>query len=373
MIIKKIETRIIDIDASAWYKGKPLPPGENAIWPFPLLTLETDDGIAGYSMAYGKQNEARAIVALIEDFLAPRLLGQRIDDWPTNGWPALKMKMRDLRNVTEAFVGMVDVAIWDILGKAAGKSVSQLLGVQRQRVPGYQTSTRFFDGLAGFAEEARAVQAAGYHGYKLHIWAGPKQDIPVLETVRAAVGPDFPLMLDATSRYSFADALEVGRALDRLNFTWYEEPMHDDHVAGLRELTKQLKTPLLCAESVDLDRIPNYLDRSICAMVRGDCHIKAGITGLAKAMKLAQDKGFNLEIHAAATPLLDIGNLHVAAAFTNSRFIEVFPLYFPIFKYNPYQIDREGYLTVPEGPGLGVDLDFDWIDNGTKKLVKFAH
>jgi L-alanine-DL-glutamate epimerase-like enolase superfamily enzyme len=359
MKITGIETRILNVDASAWYKGKPLPTGEWPTWPFPLLTLVTDEGIRGYSMAYGKQNEARAIVALIEDFFAPRLIGADLAKWDET-WAALKMKLRDLRNVTEAMLGMIDVAVWDILGKARGQSVSQMLGVKRKRIPGYQTSTRFFDSIDGFGAEARAVKAAGYHGYKLHIWAGPKQDIPVLETVRAAVGPDFPLMIDA------------GRALDRLNFHWFEEPIHDDHVAQLRELTARLKTPLLCAESVELDQLPLYLDRSICQMVRGDCHIKAGITGLAKAMRLAEAKGFNLEIHAAATPLLDIGNLHVAAAFTNSTFLEVFPLYFPIFKHNPYAIDREGFLTVPDGPGLGVDLDFDWIDNQTKKLAEFT-
>ncbi len=179
-------------------------------------------------------------------------------------------------------------------------------------------------------------------------------------------------MTDATSRYTLDEALAVGRVVDELNFTWYEEPIHDNHVDGLRELTRQLRTPLLAGESVDLDRLPLYLDREICGMVRGDCHIKAGITGLAQAMRMAAARGFNLEIHAAAAPLLDVGNLHVAAAFTNCRFLEVFPLYFPIFQHNPYAIDREGYLTVPDGPGLGVELDFDWIDNGTKRLARFA-
>lgn len=371
MKITKIETRLLDIDASAWYKDRPPPQGESAVWPFLLLTLGTDEGVIGHSMAYGKQNEGRALVCLVEDFLAPRLLGQDLLQWEA-AWAALKMKMRDLRNITEAFVGMVDVAVWDILGKASGRSIAQMLGVKRTRIPAYRTSTRFFASIDGFAQEARAVKAAGYHGYKLHIWAGPREDIPVVETVRAAVGPDFPLMLDATSRYTLDEALEVGRALDRLNFTWYEEPVHDDHLDQLRTLSAELKTPLLCAESVDLDRLPTYLDRSVCAMVRGDCHIKAGITGLARAMRMAEDAGFNLEIHAAAAPLLDIANLHVAAAFTNCRFLEVFPLYFPIFKHNPYGIDAGGFLTVPDGPGLGVELDFDWIDNGTKQLAWFT-
>jgi len=371
MKIAKIETRILSIDASAWYKGKPLPLGETKVWDFPLLSLTTDDGITGYSMPYGKQNEARAIVCLIEDFLAPRLLGQDLARWEQT-WAALKMKLRDLRNVTEAFLGMVDVAVWDILGKARNQSIAQMLGLKRRRIPAYQTSTRFFDSIEGFADEARAVKAAGYHGYKLHIWAGPKEDIPVLEIVREAVGPDFPLMIDATSRYTLEEALEVGRALDRLNYTWYEEPVHDNLVDELRTLTASLKTPLLAAESVDVDRLPLYLDRKICAMVRGDCHIKGGITGLSRSMRMAADKGFELEIHAAATPLLDAGNLQVAAAFDNCRFLEVFPLYFPLLKHNPYQIDAKGFLTVPDGPGLGVELDFDWIDNGTKKLVQFG-
>lgn len=370
MKISRIETRTLEIDASSWYKDEPLPRGETAVWPFPLLTIVTDEGIKGHSMAFGKQNEARAIICLIEDFLTPRLIGQDLATWDS-AWAALKMKLRDLRNITEAFLGMVDVAVWDILGKSRNQSIAQMLGVKRTRIPAYRTSTRFFTSIDGFADEARAVKGAGFHGYKLHIWAGPAQDIPVVEAVRAAVGPDFPLMLDATGRYTLSEALEVGRALDRLGFTWYEEPVHDNNVCELRELTTRLKTPLLVAESVDLDRLPFYLDRGICAMVRGDCHIKAGITGLARAMEMAADAGFNLEIHAAATPLLDVGNLHVAAAFENCRFIEAFPLDFPIFQNDPLVADADGCLTVPEGPGLGVKLDFDWIDNRTKRLARF--
>ncbi len=190
MKVTSLETRILEIDASAWYKGQPLPRGETVLWPFPLLTLTTDEGFAGHSMAYGKQNEARAIVCLIEDFLAPRLLGADLNNW-SRLWRELKMKLRDLRNVTEALLGMVDVAVWDLLGKARNQSIAEMLGLQRRRIPAYQTSTRFFPSLDGFPREAAAVKAAGYHGYKLHIWAGPKEDIPVLARGAGGGGTGF--------------------------------------------------------------------------------------------------------------------------------------------------------------------------------------
>ena len=105
-------------------------------------------------------------------------------------------------------------------------------------------------------------------------------------------------------------------------------------------------------------------------MVRGDAYIKGGITGLRKAIATCELFGFDLEIHTAATPLMDIANLHVACSTRISRFVEH---HHPVFRFglkgSPLLIDADGCQRLPSGPGLGVDLDWDWVENHTISLV----
>ena len=369
MKITGITTRLIAIDASPWYATAPLPQGEQATWEFPLTTISTDEGIEGYTMAYGKQMEGRAIAQLIRDVYLPRLVNGN----PLHSeeiWQRLHRKNRDLRNVTHAILGMLDVALWDIRGKAAGLPIAMLLGICRTRVPSYATASRFLTSPEDVAREARQVQSAGYRGYKLQIWDGPERDIPRLRAAREAVGAGFPLMHDAVAGYDYLQALRVGRALEELEYSWFEEPVSDRQAGLLRRLTRELSIPVLGLESVGLDELAEYLRRDAVDMVRGDVHIKAGITGLRKAMAICELFGLNLEIHTAATPLLDVANLHVACSTANCQYLESHQ---PLFRFGllgkPLDIDAEGYLKMPAGPGLGVELDWDWLENHTTDIV----
>jgi L-alanine-DL-glutamate epimerase-like enolase superfamily enzyme len=99
--------------------------------------------------------------------------------------------------------------------------------------------------------------------------------------------------------------------------------------------------------------------------------MKEGITGLRKAVGMAELLGYDLEVHAINQPLLDVANLHVALSMSNGRWSETFhPIYYRGIKGGPLDIDAEGYKHLPTGPGLGVDLDWDWIDDNTRKVVR---
>ena len=126
------------------------------------------------------------------------------------------------------------------------------------------------------------MKQQGYRGYKLTLYDGPAADIPRAEAAREAVGDDFPLMLDAVAEYSFEQALEVGEALARLGYRWFEEPVPDRDIAALEQLTRRLEVPILATETVSLRELPQFLERRAIDMARGDVFIKAGITGPAQ-------------------------------------------------------------------------------------------
>jgi L-alanine-DL-glutamate epimerase-like enolase superfamily enzyme len=173
-------------------------------------------------------------------------------------------------------------------------------------------------------------------------------------------------MDDPAAGYTYAEALAVGRALDELDYYWYEEPVPDHSVTTLEQLARHIRTPLLVGETVRLSELSRYLRSGFAPLVRGDTLLKGGITGLRKAMAAAEFFGVNLEIHTASSSLLDVANLHVGCASANTGLVENdHPIFRWGIKGNPMEPDAEGFVHLPTSPGLGVELDHDWLDAHT--------
>lgn len=365
MKIIGLTTRLLEIDAAPRYKDGVVPAGRPRCWLFPLVTLHTDDGLDGYSMIYGPHGDGRALADILHESYWPHIAGAN-PGHSEEIWQRLYARQRHLYNQTDTLLGVIDVAIWDLRGQAAGLPIAALLGQYTDRLPAYQTAKSEFYTVEEVAEEAVKAKQAGLHGYKLQLRAGPADDIPRLQAAREAVGPDFPLMQDPNSGYTLPEALTVGHELDLLQFHWYEEPLPEGQVEHYRYLVSVLRTPILAAETLRLAALPHFLTNRAMTIARGDVLIKGGVTGLRKAMAACELFGFNLEIHTANTPLLDVANLHVACASRNTSMVEI---HHPVFRFglkvHPFTPGADGLVHLPTGPGLGVELDWDWLDRHT--------
>lgn len=206
-----------------------------------LVAVETDAGLTGWGECFGPGQVARANRTIVEKVLAPRLIGadplQREHLWHT-----LYNLMRDhgQKGMPLQALSGIDIALWDLAGKHFGVPIATLLGGRcRDSVPVYgygMMLERREDLEAAFAEEARAIEAAGFTAMKMKVGLGPARDIRLVEAVRGAIRDETRLMVDANHAYHTADAFRVGRALGRLGVHWFEEPVAPEDLDGYREL-----------------------------------------------------------------------------------------------------------------------------------------
>jgi len=371
MKITGITTYLVRQSSERWYAPRPVPSGYSPHFDFPLTVVHTDDGLEGYTMDYCPLGQGRGSAVALHDIFYHDLVGHDPLDHEAI-WQRLRAKQRHLYNFRETLWSNLDVALWDIRGKFTGLPVSRLLGQVRDRVPAYATCPPQTVETPDEVEiQVREKMQRGFRGVKLQLSGGSAVDIPKLRRAREVAGDGFPLMLDASAALSFEDALKIGYELDELKYEWFEEPFADAYLIQLKKLSAAIKTPVLAAETVGLFELPHYMTEGAIDIIRGDVHHKSGITGVMKAIGMCEMTGFEFEIHTAAAPILDIANLHVACATRLTRFVES---HHPMFRFglknDPLEIHEDGCQHCPTGAGLGVEPDWDWIDDHTVKLIR---
>jgi L-alanine-DL-glutamate epimerase-like enolase superfamily enzyme len=198
--------------------------------------------------------------------------------------------------------------------------------------------------------------------------------------VRQAVGPDVALMLDVAKTYDAMAALRVGRVLEELDFAWFEEPLPQHDIAGYAALRRALRVPLIGAETVPghASAVANYLRAEALDMVLCDVYWKAGITGMLKTAALCEAMGVKVASHHGASPLMNLANLQVLCGATNADWIEILvPESGYDFALSRYLApDAQGFVHLPDGPGLGAEPDWDYIRDhtvpGTDQTLEWA-
>jgi L-alanine-DL-glutamate epimerase-like enolase superfamily enzyme len=370
MQITGITSRIISYDVSAIY-GDVGPPKEiSTDYRYSLDTFPTDEGIDGNSMQFGWMGEGQAMGHALHQAYGRFLMGRDPMEHERL-WQDLRRQNRHEYNLTDTLLGTIDIALWDIRGKAAGLPIARLLGLARTTIPTNATAITVNPTPEQVYEEAQLRVRQGYRGFKIQFWDGLERDIPRFRAAREAVGPVFPLFQDAAGFYSWTEALGAGYALDELNYRWFEEPLPDRQVFQLKRLADEIRTPVLATETSRLHEMPEVLRIGAADIVRGDVLIKGGITGLRKATAAAELFGFNLEIHGLGAPLLDAANLHVALSIENCEFSEGHEaLYHEGLIGSPLAIDKDGLRHLPDAPGLGVEMDWDWVDDHTVEVIR---
>lgn len=334
---------------------------EAYITDFLLVQLVTDEGVTGEVVsAYGGLSLGHSIA----DRLRPILIG-RDPAYREAIWQDM-WRLDRLNYTTQFAIGTVDVALWDLYAKGLNAPLHQLLGAVRDKVPVYASSMEH-PTAEMFAEEAVRFKELGYQGYKLHVWGDAKRDVKLVETVRDAVGGDYTLMIDVAGNYNHVDALRVGRVLEELDYHWYEEPLRDFDLHGYRMLADKLDIPIAAVEVAPgaMYTTPEYITTRAVDIVRADVSFKGGVNQLKKTAALCEAFGMNLEVHTNASTIIDAANLHVIASMPNTEFYEqlVPTELFTLGGVEKIHIDSEGFAHVPEGPGIGAQVDWDLVEH----------
>jgi len=331
-----------------------------------LVEISTDEGVSGYSFLGASYSSAKADAQRFIDVIRPLLIGEN----PLERERLHKRMWGRHRAATVRAISAADVALWDLAGRAANMPIHALLGTYRDSIPAYISSPAHST-PEGYRDEALSWKERGVTAYKLHVPSPWRRDIEACRAVRDAVGPGYVLMLDASWSYDYPTALKVGRALEELDFLWYEDPLGEWDIPSYVKLKQKLDIPLMATELpfAGLETYSVWLTAQATDYLRGGVAFKGGITNAIKTAHLAEAFGMNYEIHHGTNSINNVANLHVAMAIKNCDYLEVVVPE----KNNKYglvedlKIDRDGHLHAPMKPGLGVEIDFSHIEK--KKLA----
>jgi L-alanine-DL-glutamate epimerase-like enolase superfamily enzyme len=262
-----------------------------------------------------------------------------------------------------------DACLWDINAKAAGVPLYRYLGAYRHKIRAY-ASTVSYPAIDDYLDAIRAAVAEGFGAVKFHPFRNAGRDIELAKAIRHEFR-DIDLMIDPVCAYTVPEALKVGKALDELNFYWFENPISDYDLEGLAFLASKLSVPLSVGEQnfAGFSAIREYLKSGVGFYVRSLGEYLGGVTQMVKSAHACEAFGLNYEIHSYG-PTLNLGMcLNVALAVANCDFAEVMVpqnlLSMGMAHSDLPTVDAEGYIAGPHKPGIGYDIDCDEVDNLT--------
>jgi L-alanine-DL-glutamate epimerase-like enolase superfamily enzyme len=351
--------RIVALPADEPLADAPERPGGTR--PTVVLELQTDEGLTGIGFTFFGAALTRALHVAVED-LARLTVGSD----PLRSGEVLR-KLRDAAEgsgpagIFTLALAAIDIALWDLRGKAAGLPLWQLLGGAGAPVPTYASGAM----MRGLSLEA-AVGAAGrlvergFDAMKMQL-ALPGHTTPALEIERARrirerIGPDVALMCDVNQRWRADEAIAIGRQLEDVRFTWLEDVAAHDDYAGLARVADALATPIAAGEYVyGIVPFRHMLEARAVDIVMIDPFRVGGITGWLKVAGMAEAFGLPVVSHLA--PELQV---HLVGSVGNGLTVEYMPWSVRLFEEVPWP--QGGRLAMPSGPGLGLRLDRAALD-----------
>lgn len=339
-----------------------------------ITRISTDEGAEGFMEGGNK--------AIIEGIVKPLLLGQDPLD-REKLWNWMDQMTVSRAKLPERDMGVVDCALWDLLGRMVGLPVHKILGGARDRVKAYASSAGNLDGPEVYAKQALDFKAQGYNAYKVHAYifwnphtmepapqqpGFPREDVEVCKAVREAVGDDMVLMLDPYGSYTLEEAIWVGRELEKLDFYWLEHPMIETRMEAYRRLTRELDIAICSPEYVPggIFARAEWLLQGAADILRVDYH-HGGLTGCWKMLNVAQAYGLKCELHGAGwahAQMLGASTEATSEYYERGTFqldhdYETPP---PHLKAIPDPMDDDGNVILPQTPGLGMEYNWDYIE-----------
>ncbi|MBL8849842.1 MAG: mandelate racemase/muconate lactonizing enzyme family protein [Planctomycetaceae bacterium] len=335
-----------------------------------FVQLTTDTGLTGLGEASLEWQE-RAVECLLQDWVAEQVIGADPHDVATLAANMIRDQYQGGPTILTA-ISSVEVACWDLIGKANGRPVHELLGGQaRESLPAYANG--WYGGAvtpADYAERALHVVRRGYRAMKFdpfgvawkEMTAGEMREAEsIVAAVRHAVGDDVELMIEVHGRLSTACAIEMGRRLAPYRPAWYEEPVSPWDLDSLAPVHKALPFPLATGERLYmLEEFERLTTLRACEFVQPDLAHCGGLSVGRQIAALAAARGQRVAPHCSIGPVALCAAVHFGWATPNVAIQENFADYDVPWRdalvrgWNPC---RNGQYLLPEGPGLGIELD----------------
>jgi L-alanine-DL-glutamate epimerase-like enolase superfamily enzyme len=255
-------------------------------------------------------------------------------------------------------IGGIDVALWDIRGKAKGKPIYQLLGGKRSRVRAYASGLTWRAQPSTLAKESEGHIAKGFRSMKMRIGQNYEYDAAAVQVVRHTIGPDNLLMVDANARYTLEQAQRMIPHLEAAGVFWLEEPFSAEDTKNYMRFRTSI--PIAAGENeFGLQGFSELIDRRLVDIVQPDCSRAGGITECRKIGLLAQSQGLGLATHTWSDAVALVANMHLVASLDNGLTVEIDQtgngLIDQLLSEQLVLIDGE--VVLPDGPGLGIELD----------------
>jgi L-alanine-DL-glutamate epimerase-like enolase superfamily enzyme len=310
-----------------------------------ILRIRTDDGLEGIAQT------RRGVI--LEDVVNRRLRDELIGANPLHReW--LWHRIWELDRIEELPIyalGLVDIALWDLAGKAADLPVYELLGAYRTEIPAY-ASTVTFASVEEYLDVADQCLELGYRAIKLHAWGDARRDAKLGLALRDHVGPDLDLMYDGSAGFDLADAVYLGQALAEAGYLWYEEPIREFSITSYQWLAERVRVPLLVAETSDGAHMntADFIVSGCATFVRTSTMLKGGFTGALRIAHTADSFRLRAEVHGGGA-----ANVHLCMAIPNTTYYESLVMTNPVMR-EPV-VDSRGLVHAPTAPGVGYERD----------------
>jgi len=325
---------------------------------FCLARVDTDAGLTGWGEAFSYSCR-RAVCAAVNDMIAPLAVGKNIE-LDAGGIARLHAEIQKRLHIFGRFgitafaLSGLDIALWDLAGKAAGKPLHALLGgARRERLACYASLLRYAEaGLV--ARYCEGALGGGFGAIKLH-----EVSEPVIAAARAVVPRETPLLLDVNCEWSVADAIAVGNRLAPLGLGWFEEPVFPaEDGAGLRAVGEACGIPIAAGENCCFaTQFEALFDANAVQIAQPSVTKVGGITEFLKVAALAQRMNVRLAPHSPYFGPGALATLHLLAALTDDARFEYYYLWADAVLFGDLLAPRRGELAVPRAPGLGADPD----------------
>jgi L-alanine-DL-glutamate epimerase-like enolase superfamily enzyme len=356
--IDNATTTLLSIPLKQPVEGHPYL-GRRATSNFVILQLKTDDGLDGFGLAHTSTvGKARALEVMVHE-LFPLLIGQSALDHEQvyqRGYTFFT----DLGHSGAALQALaaIDIALWDINGKALNQPLHRLLGARRERVACYYSGgLRRQQSTEQLVADAADIVARGFGGMKLRLGARPfAEDVERVRAVRDAIGPKPALMVDMNWSLTPPEAIRLGRMLEPFDLYWFEDPVAADDFDGLAEVSRALDMRVTFGET--LEKLGEYracLERNAADCYMADVQKVGGIGAWLRIAALLDAAHRPLASH--VEPEVQV---HLVAAAPNGLTVEYNPNHEVL--YREKLTLKDGYLELPKGSGLGCELNSEVIE-----------